>query len=81
MDNVEERINEGFLNYDTTVKTKTEKEIIISNIITLFNMINLFLGIMVLSTGSFKNLLFLGGVICNTVIHFHLSFLLYNQKI
>ena len=65
---VEERISSNLVNYDTSVKTKSIKEIVIKNIFTIFNIINTFLACMVLITGSFKNLLFMGGVICNTII-------------
>lgn len=65
---VQKRIEEGLFNYDTEVKTKTIPRIIVNNIFTLFNMLNLFLAILIFSVGSYKNLLFLGVVICNTII-------------
>ena len=57
---VEERVASGLVNHDTTVQTKSIKQIILSNIFTLFNLINIILGIIVLLVGSYKNLLFLG---------------------
>lgn len=65
---VKERIKEGKINYDTTIKTKSTLEIFKTNICTLFNFLNLFLGFLVLITGSYKNLLFLGTIFCNTII-------------
>ena len=65
---VEERIKSGKVNYDTSVKTKSVKKIIIENTFTLFNFINLALAFLVFSVKSYKNLLFLGVVISNTLI-------------
>lgn len=62
------RIKENKVNYDTTTPSKSIKEIIIENTFTLFNLINIILGILVILVGSYKNLLFLGVVICNTLI-------------
>ncbi len=47
---------------------KSTKRIIFENFFTLFNLLNLFLGIAVFIVGSYKNLLFLGVVIINTAI-------------
>ncbi len=68
IEEVEKRINEGLVNYDTTVPTKSIRQIILTNVITLFNIINLLLGIAVFIVGSYKNLTFLGIIICNTLI-------------
>ena len=65
---VKDRYDEGLVNYDTSVKTKSVKTIIYTNVFTLFNIVNTILAIAVITTGSFKNLLFMGGVICNTII-------------
>lgn len=65
---VKERKKKGLVNYDTTPKSKTIKEILKENTFTLFNFINLVLAVLVLCVGSYKNLLFLGVVICNTLI-------------
>ena len=62
------RIKNGDYNYNSDVKTKTICEIIFYNVFTLFNILNLCLGFLVLWVGSYKNLLFLGVVICNTLI-------------
>jgi len=65
---VEDRIKNNLVNYDTVVPTKTISQIISSNVFTLFNFLNFFLGIAVFLVGSYKNLTFLGIVICNTLI-------------
>ncbi|MBP3921127.1 MAG: HAD-IC family P-type ATPase [Bacilli bacterium] len=65
---VNERINNKQYNYDVTVVTKSVGQIFITNICTLFNFINVFLGLLILMVGSYKNLLFLGTILCNTAI-------------
>ena len=65
---VNERIKKNQINYDTTVPTKSIKRILFENFFTLFNFINLFLGIAIFLVGSYKNLIFLGVVIINTAI-------------
>lgn len=65
---VKQRINKGKVNYDTTTPSKSIKQILIENTCTLFNFINLILGVAIIVVGSYKNLLFLGVVICNTLI-------------
>ena len=65
---IESRIKENLVNYDTTVPTKSIKRILYENIFTLFNFLNLILGIAVFLVGSYKNMLFLGIVIINTLI-------------
>ena len=65
---VQERYKNGLVNFDTSVKTKATKLIVRDNVFTVFNMVNLFLAIMVLTTKSFKNLLFMNGVIINACI-------------
>ncbi len=65
---VEERKKEGKINYDTSVPTKSIKKIVYDNFFTLFNFINLLLGIAIFLVGSYKNMLFLGIIILNTAI-------------
>ncbi|MBP3338080.1 MAG: cation-translocating P-type ATPase [Lachnospiraceae bacterium] len=65
---VEERIKEGKFNGNYTVKTKSIGEILISNTFTLFNGINLFLAIMLIMVGSYKNMMFMGVVFWNLFI-------------
>ena len=63
---INNRINNNFVNFDTDVKTKSYKQIILGNIFTIFNLLNFLIGIAILLVGSYKNLLFLGVVFCNT---------------
>lgn len=59
---------EGKINGDPSTPTKSVGEIIRTNTLTFFNLVNVILGVLVLLTGSFKNCLFLGVIFCNTVI-------------
>ena len=71
-----ERINDGRVNNIITGKTKSIKEIIFTNIFTYFNILNILLAAAIIVSGilfkhffdSFKNCLFLGVVLANTVI-------------
>ena len=65
---VKQRIRQGKVNYDTTTPSKSVKQILLENTCTLFNFNNLVLGIAIIVVGSYKNLLFLGVVVCNTLI-------------
>lgn len=65
---VEERVAAGLVNGKTEVPTKSIKEIVRSNVMTLFNLINVILAVLVLSVGSYKNVLFMGVILCNTAI-------------
>lgn len=65
---VKQRKEQGKVNYDTAVPTKSIKKILYDNFFTLFNFLNLFLGIAIFLVGSYKNMLFLGIVIINTAI-------------
>ena len=65
---VNERKQEKLVNFDTTVKTKSIKSIIFSNIFTLFNIMNLVLALLIVLAGAYKNLLFIIIVILNTLI-------------
>ena len=73
---VEEKINRGEVNEINTGKTKTIKEIFLSNIFTYFNILNVCLALAILISGivsgqllySLKNCLFLGVIISNTAI-------------
>lgn len=62
------RQQQKLVNYDTTVPTKSIKQIISTNIFTLFNFLNFALALLIIFVGSYKNLLFLGVVFCNTII-------------
>lgn len=65
---VKQRQEANKVNYDTTVPTKSIKKILYDNFFTLFNIINLILGIAIFLVGSYKNMLFLGIIIINTAI-------------
>ena len=65
---VQKRIEENLVNHDTTVPTKSIKKILYENFFTLFNLINLVLGLCIFFVGSYKNMLFLLIVIINTAI-------------
>lgn len=67
-EDVKQRIQKDLVNYDTTTPSKSVKQIILENTITLFNIINIILALAVITVGSYKNLLFLGVVVCNTLI-------------
>ena len=65
---VNKRREEKLINFDTTVKTKSIKSIIISNFFTLFNVMNFILALLIVFVGAYKNLLFIIIVILNTLI-------------
>ena len=65
---LKERIKNNLVNHDTSIPTKSIKNIISSNIFTLFNLINTILAVSVFLVGSYKNLLFMGVVISNIII-------------
>lgn len=65
---IKQRKSENLINYDTSIPTKSIKKILFENFFTLFNFINLILGIAIFCVGSYKNMLFLGIVILNTAI-------------
>ena len=73
---VNEQIAKKLVNYDTQPKTKTTKEIITGNVFTYFNLLNIVLAASIILVGIFsdkllyslKNCLFLGVIICNTII-------------
>lgn len=65
---VKQRQESNQVNYDTTVPTKSIKKILYDNFFTLFNIINLLLGIAIFLVGSYKNMLFLGIIVINTAI-------------
>ena len=60
--------DQGLVNYNSEVKTKSIGEILMTNFFTLFNFLNLGLALAIFMVGEYKNLLFMGVVICNTLI-------------
>lgn len=59
---------DGQVNITESKHSKTRKQIFISHTITYFNLMNLFLAVLILFSGQFKNLLFMGVVISNAAI-------------
>ena len=65
---VSQRVASGDVNVDAGVKTRSIAQICRENICTLFNLVNVILAVIVLFTGSYKNMLFMIVIVCNTVI-------------
>ena len=65
---VEQRIEQGMVNITDNNIFKTKKEIIITHTVTYFNFLNLFLGVLVLISGQYKNITFMGVIIINSII-------------
>lgn len=63
-----QRVRQGLVNGTEEIKTKSITRIVRDNLITFFNILNVILAALVLSVGSYKNLLFMGVIICNTLI-------------
>lgn len=62
------RVEQGHVNYTNQSVSRTTKEILQTHLITYFNFLNLFLGVLVIISGQFKNLTFLGVIILNSII-------------
>lgn len=67
-DSVQYRINNDMVNNKLIRNSRSIKSIILSNIITLFNIINIILFILVLTTGSIINTTFVFTILINTII-------------
>ena len=65
---IQERIAQGKVNVSDNLNTRTYKQIILENTLTFFNFLNIVLSAMVILVGSFKNSLFIGIILINTVI-------------
>ena len=71
-----ERKEKGLANTINNTRTKTISEIVLGNVFTYFNILNVLLALSILVSGiifgrfwySIKNCLFLGVIICNTTI-------------
>ncbi len=59
---------EGKSNASPSSASKSVKQIWFSNLFTFYNMLNLVLAVLVITTGSYRNMLFLGIVISNFLI-------------
>ena len=64
---VQERIAEGKVNVNENPNTRTYKQIILENTLTFFNFLNLVLLVLVLFVRSYKNSMFMGIILINTV--------------
>lgn len=62
------RIAAGEANVDAGVKARLVGQIVHDNVCTLFNLVNAVLALIVLFTGSYKNMLFMVVIVCNSVI-------------
>lgn len=67
-DEVQKRINLGEVNTVDTNISKSNKDIVKTHTLTYFNFLNLLLGVLVLISGQFKNITFMGVIIINSVI-------------
>ncbi|MDO5603017.1 MAG: cation-translocating P-type ATPase [Oscillospiraceae bacterium] len=65
---VKSRVDAGLSNKETGTKTKTYRQIVLENTFTFFNILNFILALAVLLVGSYKNLLFMGVIVCNICI-------------
>lgn len=65
---VQQRIAEGKINKTDDQTTRSVKQIVKSNVLTFFNLLNVILFALVITTGSFKNMFFIVIVAINTVI-------------
>ncbi len=65
---VAQRVERGDVNVIENSSNRTVKEIILGNIFTFFNLINLILFVLVISVHSYKNMLFIFIAVANTAI-------------
>lgn len=67
-DQVQTRIAKGKVNLDIGVTTKSIKQIVKDNVLTLFNLLNIVLALSLFFVGSFKNMLFMFVIVTNVFI-------------
>ncbi len=65
---IRERERGGFVNVPVDPGTRTVKQIILSNTLTYFNMIFVILAVLLLIVGSYRDMLFMGVIVTNTLI-------------
>lgn len=65
---VEERIEEGRVNILSTSATKSVGKIVLENVFTFFNMIFVFIAVILIAVGAFKELTFIVIIVLNTGI-------------
>ena len=67
-DEIQRRKQKGLVNGTEDIKTKSTKDIVLGNLITPFNILNLILAGLIIMVGSYKNLLFMGVIVSNILI-------------
>jgi len=67
-DQVIYRKNNGLSNGEDVKYSRSTKTIVLTNTINLFNILNIILLVLVLTTGSLQNALFIGSIVFNTLI-------------
>lgn len=65
---VDEKIRRGECNGSFSIKSKSVGSIFADNIFTLFNLINVIIAVLVALVGAYRNLLFMGVILCNIAI-------------
>lgn len=65
---VQERTEQGKVNFQDNKGSKSVKQIVRDNVFTFFNLINIILAVLIIMVGSFRNLFFMGVVLSNTAI-------------
>lgn len=65
---VSQRVQAGAVNIQPEGLTPSVGRIVVKNSLTLFNLINLFLAVVIILVGHPENILFFGVVICNTAM-------------
>lgn len=65
---VEERVKKGLVNDTGQSISKTKSEIIKEHTLTYFNFLNVFLAILIVFSGQFQNLTFIGVMVANTIL-------------
>ncbi|MEG0548905.1 MAG: HAD-IC family P-type ATPase [Coprobacillus sp.] len=69
-----QRVEKGQVNISHDNISKTKKQIILEHTCTYFNFLNIFLAIIVLSTGHWKNLTFMGVISVNILVGVYQEF-------
>lgn len=64
----DEKIRRGECNGSFSVKSKSVGRIFADNIFTLFNLINVIIAVLVALVGAYRNMLFMGVILCNIAI-------------
>lgn len=65
---VQKRVELGQVNISHDNISKSKKQIVLEHTLTYFNFLNIFLAIIILSTGRWMNLTFMGVITINTVV-------------